>query len=57
MLIRHPETPFERLDLTKNLNKMYPTGIPILQAMFRTMLLDRGPYTQRRLEPYVEVPF
>jgi hypothetical protein len=52
-LIRNPETPFERLDLTKNLNKTYPAGIPILQAMFRTTLLDRGPYTQRWLEPYV----
>jgi hypothetical protein len=39
------QNPFERLDLTKNLNKMHPTGIPIWQAVFRT-LLDRDPYTQ-----------
>jgi hypothetical protein len=49
-LFKNQKTLFERLDLTKNLNKTHHTGIPIWQAVFRTTLLDRSLYAQGRLD-------
>jgi hypothetical protein len=49
-LFENRKTPFERLDLTKNLNKTHHTGIPIWQAVFRATLLDRSLHAQGRLD-------